>query len=69
MAYTDMEYGHWGITVSTRQNKGDYAPIECKTFAYPVVNGRGPMDSAKVEMEAIEYCLSKNGIVKGPFFK
>ena len=67
--HTDMEYGHWGITVSTRRNKGDYAPIECKFFGYPVVNGRGPMDSSKTENEAIEYCRSKNGIVKGPFFK
>jgi hypothetical protein len=66
---TTMEYGHWGITVSTRNSPHDYAPTSFKTFAYPVVNGRGPMDSADTERAAIEYCRSLGGEVKGPFFR
>lgn len=69
MTHTSMEYGHWGITVSQRHNPRDYAPFETKFFGYPVVNGRGPMDSSKTEREAIDYCRTLGGEVKGPFFK
>jgi hypothetical protein len=62
-----MEYGHWGITVSSRHNKSDYAPFAYKSFYYPV-STRGPINSAKTEKEAIEYCRSLGGEVKGPFF-
>lgn len=64
---TTMEYGHWGITVSTRANAGDYAPVSLKTFGYPV-GTRGPIDSAATEREAIAHCRSLGGVVKGPFF-
>lgn len=64
---TTMEYGHWGITVSTRANPGDYAPSACKFFPYPV-GTRGPVDSADTEREAIAYSRSLGGEVKGPFF-
>jgi hypothetical protein len=68
MTHTSMEYGHWGITVATRDNERDYAPKTFKTFYYPVSNPCGPQDSRKIEAEAIEYCHSLGGIVKGPFF-
>ena len=66
-ATTTMEYGHWGITVSTRENPHDYAPTFFKTFPYPV-GARGPIDSADTEREAIAYCRRLGGEVKGPFF-
>ena len=65
--HTRMEYGHWGITVATRNNPRDYAPVSYKTFYYPV-GTRGPIDSAQTELEAIEYCRSLGGEAKGPFF-
>lgn len=65
--YVSMEYGHWGITVSQRRNEKDYAPFATKSFTYPV-STRGPIDSAATEKEAIQYCRSLNGIIKGPFF-
>lgn len=68
MSVTTIEYGHWGITVSTRQHPTDYAPTAYKTFAYPV-GTRGPINSASVERDAIAYCRSLNGEVKGPFFR
>ena len=69
MAHASIEYGHWGITVSQRHDERDYAPFETKFFGYPVVNGHGPCDSAKVEAEAIEYCKQLGGTPKGPFFR
>jgi hypothetical protein len=63
-----MQYGHWGITVSTRIDPRDYAPVSFKTFFYPV-GARGPIDSAKTERAAIDYCRSLGGEVKGPFFR
>lgn len=66
--YVSMEYGHWGITVSNRQAKTDYAPFAWKSFQYPVGN-QGPIDSASVEAQAIAYCKSLGGEVKGPFFR
>jgi hypothetical protein len=63
-----MEYGHWGITVSSREKLLDYAPFSFKTFYYPV-GARGPVDCAKTESEAISYCHSLGGEVKGPFFR
>lgn len=68
MTTTTLQYGHWGITVSTRENLSDYAPIATKNFSYPV-GARGPVDSADTERQAIEYCRSLNGEVKGSFFK
>lgn len=63
-----MEYGHWGITVWQRQHETDYAPFYVKSFGYPVVNSRGPVDSAETEEQAMEHCRSLGGIPKGPFF-
>ncbi len=65
---TTIQYGHWGITVSTRSAPHDYAPTACEFFPYPVVNGRGPMDSAETERQAIARCRELGGEVKGPFF-
>ena len=67
MASTTIEYGHWGITVATRNSPHDYAPVETKHFGYPV-GTRGPVDSADTERAAIAYCRSLGGEVKGPFF-
>jgi hypothetical protein len=67
--YISMQYGHWGITVSKRHDEKDYAPIDTEFFPYPVVNGRGPMDSAATEAAAIAYCIAQGGSPKGPFFK
>lgn len=64
---TKMEYGHWGITVSTRNSEHDYAPVTFKTFYYPV-STRGPIKSVATEREAIAHCRSLGGVVKGPFF-
>lgn len=64
---TTMEYGHWGITVSTRSNPRDYAPTAFKFFPY-AVGTRGPIDDARAERDAIAYCRSLGGEVKGPFF-
>ena len=64
---TKMEYGHWGITVSTRAKPDDYAPIKTKFFAYPI-GARGPINDSNAEREAITYCRALNGEVKGPFF-
>lgn len=64
---TTMQYGHWGITVATRENATDYAPHTTLTFPYPV-GTRGPIDSAETEQKAIAYCRSLGGEVKGPFF-
>jgi hypothetical protein len=69
MAHVSIQYGHWGITVSQRHSDADYAPFETRHFGYPVINGRGPMDSAQVEKDAMEYCRSLGGEVKGPFFR
>ncbi len=64
---TTIQYGHWGITVSTRVHKDDYAPIYIKEFGYPV-GTRGPIDDWRTEFLAIQYCRSIGGEVKGPFF-
>ena len=68
--YTSLEYGHWGITVSQRDCKTDYAPFTTKTFSYPV-STRGPINSAETERFAIAYAKSidPNAEIKGPFFK
>jgi len=65
--YVTMEYGHWGITVSSRENPTDYAPKEFKYFSYPL-STRGPVNSKETEAEAIAYCKARGGEVKGPFF-
>ena len=65
--YTSMQYGHWGIDVSTRKHPSDYAPVETTFFSYPV-GTQGPIDSALTEREAIAFCKSLGGVVKGPFF-
>ena len=64
---TTMEYGHWGITVSQRHTKTDYAPSHTEFFPYPV-GARGPVDSAATERNAIARCRELGGEVKGPFF-
>lgn len=53
--FVSIEYGHWGITVSKRHDKNDYAPYECKSFCYPVVNGYGPCETDIVKKEAVNY--------------
>lgn len=65
--HVSLEYGHWGITVSTRHSPRDYAPASFKTFYYPV-STRGPINSATTEREAMEYARSLGGQPKGPFF-
>lgn len=65
--FTTMQYGHWGISVTTRDRRHDYAPVEIKEFPYPV-STRGPLESPLVERMAIAYCRSLGGEVKGPFF-
>lgn len=62
-----MHYGHWGITVSTRNDPRDYAPVSTDFFPYPVGN-RGPVDCKGIERLAIDHCRSMGGEVKGPFF-
>ncbi len=66
--YVCLQYSHWGITVSTRENETDYAPIDIVSFPYPV-GARGPIDSAKTEAEAMAFCVSKGGVVTGPWFR
>lgn len=62
---TTMEYGHWGITVTT---KWDGKIVEARPFGYPV-GSCGPIDDWQTEQLAIEYCRSLGGEVKGPFFR
>ncbi len=68
MTHTTMQYGHWGISVATRRDPKDWAPITCETFSYPV-GTCGPVDCWRTEQDAIAYCRAKGGEVKGPFFK
>lgn len=68
MAHIDLQYGHWGITVSQRHQPTDYAPFTTEFFAYPV-STRGPIDSAKTELAAIEFARSLGAEPKGPFFR
>ena len=67
MAHASIQYGHWGITVSVRQDERDYAPVKTWIYPYPV-GIRGPIDCAQTEREAIARCRSLNGVVRGPFF-
>lgn len=66
--HVGMQYGHWGITVSARRHKDDYAPMAILgTFQYPV-STRGPVDNEMTERAAIELCRLYKGEVRGPFF-
>ena len=64
---TTLEYGHWGISVNTRESSADYAPKSCEFFPYPV-GGRGPINSAAAERAAIARGRELGGEIKGPFF-
>lgn len=66
--HIDLQYGHWGITVSQRNAAADYAPFACEFFSYPV-STRGPIDSAKTELAALDFARSLGGEPKGPFFR
>lgn len=66
--HTTMHYENWGITVATRLNANDYAPVYTKHFGYPV-GPRGPVEDWQTEHLAIDYCRSVGGEVKGPFFR
>ncbi len=67
MMKTTMEYSHWGINVCTHEKVGDYAPIAIRNFPY-AVGPRGPVNDPQTERDAIAYCRSLGGEVKGPFF-
>lgn len=62
-----LEYGHWGITVSERNNINDYAPHNTTLYSYPI-GTRGPIDDADTERLAIAHCRRLGGTIKGPFF-
>jgi hypothetical protein len=64
---TQLQYGHWGITVFDKE-PGAYAPSKIHATYYYPVGCRGPVDSADTERKAVDHCRRLGGVVKGPFF-